>query len=71
MRRLVIAAPMQPVSWLARLAVPLGFAMAVLAAVPASAHAAVEIPIAADLFPVDDWVGDGLKEAKDVVFGGL
>src|SRR3954468_17264416 len=34
------------------------------AAAPASAHAA-------DLFPVDDWVGKGLKSATDVVLGPL
>src|SRR4051794_41668393 len=38
--------------------------LAVRAAVPTSAHAA-------DLFPVDDWVGGGLKKAGEVVFGPL
>src|SRR3954471_18879331 len=38
--------------------------LAVGACVPASAHAA-------DLFPVDDWLGDGLKHAADVVVGPL
>src|SRR5262245_36062847 len=27
--------------------------------------------LAVDLFPVDDWIGDGLAKAKDVAFGGL
>src|SRR4051812_16395746 len=34
------------------------------AAVPASASAA-------DLFPVDDWVGSGIKKAGEVVLGPL
>jgi hypothetical protein len=34
------------------------------AAWPAPAHAA-------DLFPVDDWLGDGIKQAGDVVLGPL
>src|SRR4051812_31150909 len=38
--------------------------LAARAALPASAHAA-------DLFPVDDWLGDGLKKAGDVVLGPL
>ena len=38
--------------------------LAARAAVPASAHAA-------DLFPVDDWLGGGLKKAGDVVLGPL
>ena len=38
--------------------------LAARAAVPAPAHAA-------DLFPVDDWLGDGIKKAGDVVLGPL
>ena len=38
--------------------------LALHAVSPAQAHAA-------DLFPVDDWVGEGLQQAKDTVFGGL
>jgi hypothetical protein len=38
--------------------------LAVRAAAPASADAA-------DLFPVDDWLGSGLKKAGDVVLGPL
>lgn len=38
--------------------------LAVRAAAPASASAA-------DLFPVDDWLGSGLKKAGDVVLGPL
>ena len=38
--------------------------LAVRAAWPAPAHAA-------DLFPVDDWLGDGIKKAGDVVLGPL
>ena len=53
----------------ARAAVPAiaAVAIAVLvvdAAMPSSAHAA-------DLFPVDDWIGKGLKSAGDVVLGPL
>jgi hypothetical protein len=39
-------------------------ALVAVAAVPASAHAA-------DLFPIDDWIGEGLKSAGDVVLGPL
>src|SRR4051794_40194842 len=38
--------------------------LVVSAAMPSSAHAA-------DLFPVDDWIGKGLKSAGDVVLGPL
>ncbi len=38
--------------------------LALRAAWPAPAHAA-------DLFPVDDWLGDGIKKAGDVVLGPL
>ena len=38
--------------------------LVVRAAWPAPAHAA-------DLFPVDDWLGDGIKQAGDVVLGPL
>src|SRR4051812_25098243 len=38
--------------------------LAMRAAVPASAHAA-------DLFPVDDWLGDGIRKAGGVVLGPL
>lgn len=50
-----------------------GLATLLFAAIlPAPANAAtVKVPLALDLFPVDDWLGDGLKSAKDVVFGGL
>src|SRR3954471_1692599 len=36
----------------------------VVAVVPARAHAA-------DLFPVDDWLGSGIKKAGEVVVGPL
>src|SRR4051812_29238872 len=39
-------------------------ALTIQATIPASAHAA-------DLFPVDDWLGSGLKAAGDVVLGPL
>src|SRR3954451_8353163 len=38
--------------------------LAARAALPASAHAV-------DLFPVDDWIGDGLKKAGEIVLGPL
>src|SRR3954451_10369415 len=38
--------------------------LAARAVVPASAHAA-------DLFPVDDWLGDGIRKAGGVVLGPL
>ena len=49
---------------LAPVAVAVAALLAVRAAWPAPAHAA-------DLFPVDDWLGDGIKKAGDVVLGPL
>ena len=59
-----------------RCAVPISFALARRAAarspLPAGGGEHRDHPaLAIDLFPVDDWVGDGLKKAKDVVFGGI
>ncbi len=59
-----------------RCAFPISFAlvgaMLLLLAAPAAAAEHGHHPVLAiDLFPVDDWIGDGLKKAKDVVFGGI
>src|SRR5690242_8497451 len=52
-------------SRVARAAIALACAvLLVRAAAPATAHAA-------DLFPVDDWLGSGLKKAGEVALGPL
>ena len=58
-----------------RYAIPISFALAaaglLLAAAPSAAAGHGHPVLATDLFPVDNWVGDGLKKAKDIVFGGI
>jgi hypothetical protein len=50
----------------------LAVAAALLLAAPAAAASGHAHPVlATDLFPVDDWVGDGLDKVKHVVFGGI
>jgi hypothetical protein len=58
-----------------RYAILISFALAaaglLLAAAPSAAAGHGHSVLATDLFPVDNWVGDGLKKAKDIVFGGI
>ena len=56
-RRAVVA-----VARVVAVALAVGFAGLLLAPAPASA---------ADLFPVDDWIGDGARKLKDVTFGAV
>ena len=57
-----------------RYAFPIGFALAARRCFSLAARRRprmVTYRSAVDLFPVDNWIGDGLKKAKDVVFGGI
>src|SRR4051812_2567973 len=46
-------------------------ALLLVAAAPAAAATHTHPVLATDLFPMDNWVGDGLDKLKDVVFGGI